>query len=381
MPQGLKNSTSAFQRIMYDLLVNTPWDYCLAYINIVIIFSQTLEQHLNRLTKKDTNVLQKIQESRTLIKTTIEAIERIKSTKWGIRQKIGITAERLHAMTFNLDFITKDSPIRASLAKYADSANDIILKDTSGNDKNSLSTVQLKYGSETNVKMLGSPKYSQVNQKVAPKGMSGGKWSENIKYDGISSKPFDNEEVQKFLSNTERSFNKFRMDIGSTAVKAALTSGLVNAGISLVFSDSILTAIRNRKITQEELMTAAKTAAVHGVSGAIQEFSDITGIEATFVFRREDDQFYVDGPDDDVNASVEVLITKNEKKNIGTQYQIFDCKMVNKCIMCSLRKANEILACTSNKCISFVHTKCIGITEVKAKALDCIMWRCPQHRK
>ncbi|CAF1389951.1 unnamed protein product [Didymodactylos carnosus] len=133
-------------------------------------------------------------------------------------------------MTFNLDFITKDSPIRASLAKYADSANDIILKDTSGNDKNSLSTVQLKYGSETNVKMLGSPKYSQVNQKVAPKGMSGGKWSENIKYDGISSKPFDNEEVQKFLSNTERSFNKFRMDIGSTAVKAALTSGLVNAG-------------------------------------------------------------------------------------------------------------------------------------------------------
>ncbi|CAF1415889.1 unnamed protein product [Didymodactylos carnosus] len=115
--------------------------------------------------------------------------------------------------------------------------------------------------------------------------------------------------------------------------------------------------------------------------GVIQEFSDITGIEATFVFRREDDQFYVDGPDDDVNASVEVLITKNEKKNIGTQYQIFDCKMVNKCIMCSLRKANEILACTSNKCISFVHTKCIGITEVKAKALDCIMWRCPQHRK
>ncbi|CAF0806661.1 unnamed protein product [Didymodactylos carnosus] len=49
MPQGLKNSPSDFQRIMYDLLINTRWDYCLVYIDDVIIFSQTPEQHLNHL--------------------------------------------------------------------------------------------------------------------------------------------------------------------------------------------------------------------------------------------------------------------------------------------------------------------------------------------
>lgn len=49
MPQGLKNSPSNFQRLMYDLLVNTRWDYTLVYIDDVIVFSPTFELHIRHL--------------------------------------------------------------------------------------------------------------------------------------------------------------------------------------------------------------------------------------------------------------------------------------------------------------------------------------------
>ncbi len=49
MPQGLKNAPSSFQRIMYELLVNTRWDFCLVYIDDVIIFSKTFNQHVAHL--------------------------------------------------------------------------------------------------------------------------------------------------------------------------------------------------------------------------------------------------------------------------------------------------------------------------------------------
>ena len=49
MPQGLTNAPSSFQRIMYDLLVSTRWDFCLVYIDDVLIFSKTFEQHVDHL--------------------------------------------------------------------------------------------------------------------------------------------------------------------------------------------------------------------------------------------------------------------------------------------------------------------------------------------
>ena len=49
MPQGLKNAPSSFQRIMYDLLVNTRWDFCIVYIDDILIFSRTFEEHLAHL--------------------------------------------------------------------------------------------------------------------------------------------------------------------------------------------------------------------------------------------------------------------------------------------------------------------------------------------
>ena len=49
MPQGLRNAPASFQRIMYELLVTSRWDFCLVYIDDVLIFSHTFEQHVNHL--------------------------------------------------------------------------------------------------------------------------------------------------------------------------------------------------------------------------------------------------------------------------------------------------------------------------------------------
>jgi predicted aspartyl protease len=49
MPQGLTNSPSNFQRLMYDLLVNNRWEYSLVYLDDVLIFSRTFDEHLSHL--------------------------------------------------------------------------------------------------------------------------------------------------------------------------------------------------------------------------------------------------------------------------------------------------------------------------------------------
>ena len=49
MPQGLTNSPSNFQRIMYELLVNTRWQYCLVYIDDILIFSHSFQEHMQHL--------------------------------------------------------------------------------------------------------------------------------------------------------------------------------------------------------------------------------------------------------------------------------------------------------------------------------------------
>lgn len=49
MPQGLRNAPSSFQRIMYELLVNSRWDFCLVYIDDILIFSKTFDEHLHHL--------------------------------------------------------------------------------------------------------------------------------------------------------------------------------------------------------------------------------------------------------------------------------------------------------------------------------------------
>ncbi|CAF1348133.1 unnamed protein product [Didymodactylos carnosus] len=110
----------------------------------------------------------------------------------------------------------------------------------------------------------------------------------------------------------------------------------------------------------------------------IQEFSEITSIEATVVFR-DSEKLYVDGPDDDMNASVENFLKRPEKKSSSAQYEISDLRLTNQCLLCGEKKNKDVLCCALPKCAKVVHTTCLGIVDVKAKALDCITWQCPSH--
>ena len=50
MPFGLYNAPGTFQRLMNSTLSGLQWSSCLVYLDDVIIFSKTLEEHLARLT-------------------------------------------------------------------------------------------------------------------------------------------------------------------------------------------------------------------------------------------------------------------------------------------------------------------------------------------
>lgn len=49
MPMGLTNAPATFQRLMEMLLRGVPWNTCLVYLDDVLIFSQTFEDHLQHL--------------------------------------------------------------------------------------------------------------------------------------------------------------------------------------------------------------------------------------------------------------------------------------------------------------------------------------------
>ncbi|CAM4836395.1 unnamed protein product [Rotaria magnacalcarata] len=49
LPMGLTNAPPSFQRIMYNLIVNGREQYCLCYLDDIIIFSKTFNDHINHL--------------------------------------------------------------------------------------------------------------------------------------------------------------------------------------------------------------------------------------------------------------------------------------------------------------------------------------------
>ncbi len=49
MPFGLTNIPSTFQRLMEAVLVGLIWVQCLVYLDDIIVFSSTIEEHLRRL--------------------------------------------------------------------------------------------------------------------------------------------------------------------------------------------------------------------------------------------------------------------------------------------------------------------------------------------
>lgn len=49
MPFRLYNAPSTFQRLMEIVLSTLHWTTCLVYLDDIIIFSRTVEEHLERL--------------------------------------------------------------------------------------------------------------------------------------------------------------------------------------------------------------------------------------------------------------------------------------------------------------------------------------------
>ena len=49
MPFGLTNAPATFQQLMQSCLDNLHLQYCIIYLDDVIAFSKTLEEHLTRL--------------------------------------------------------------------------------------------------------------------------------------------------------------------------------------------------------------------------------------------------------------------------------------------------------------------------------------------
>jgi len=64
MPFGLTNAPATFQRAMDELLKQWKWSFCLVYVDDVIVFSKTEEEHLEHIEK----FLKVVQESQYLIK-------------------------------------------------------------------------------------------------------------------------------------------------------------------------------------------------------------------------------------------------------------------------------------------------------------------------
>jgi hypothetical protein len=49
MPFGYKNGPSSFQQIMQNILAPFLWIFALVYINDIVVFSLTFEDHLDHL--------------------------------------------------------------------------------------------------------------------------------------------------------------------------------------------------------------------------------------------------------------------------------------------------------------------------------------------
>lgn len=50
LPFGLSNSPASFQRLMDVVLVNAKYEFAMAYMDDVVVFSRTFEEHLEHLT-------------------------------------------------------------------------------------------------------------------------------------------------------------------------------------------------------------------------------------------------------------------------------------------------------------------------------------------
>lgn len=72
MPFGLKNAPSTFQRLMNEILSDLVGKYCLVYLDDIIVFSSSLQEHIESLDR----VLDKLAESN--LKVQLDKCELLK---------------------------------------------------------------------------------------------------------------------------------------------------------------------------------------------------------------------------------------------------------------------------------------------------------------
>ena len=66
MPFGLTNAPSTFQRMMDVLLAGLKWNSCLVYLDDIVVFSDSIPQHLKRLDA----VLERLEKANLKLKVT-----------------------------------------------------------------------------------------------------------------------------------------------------------------------------------------------------------------------------------------------------------------------------------------------------------------------
>ena len=64
LPMGTQNAPATFQRAMDVVLSGLKWKICLIYIDDILVFSDTWEEHLEHLKQ----VMQRLQDSSLFVK-------------------------------------------------------------------------------------------------------------------------------------------------------------------------------------------------------------------------------------------------------------------------------------------------------------------------
>lgn len=193
----------------------------------------------------------------------------------------GFMAEQYHANTFNRNAVLQDSPLRAEVLKpegqaYAKNSVDLVIKDTSQNDK-IVERIQAKYGKDADatIKLLGKGDYRSQRALVAkeqaeavaekmPNKTVSDRIGGDEKITDVSSEPLSKKEALKMQEKAQErgkiakenwnSYNTKQLaySIGKQAVYAGAGAAVLTAGI-----DTAARIIQGKDIKPAETMKIA----------------------------------------------------------------------------------------------------------------------------
>ncbi|CAF1299412.1 unnamed protein product [Didymodactylos carnosus] len=96
----------------------------------------------------------------------------------------------------------------------------------------------------------------------------------------------------------------------------------------------------------------------------------------------ENSDLKVCDPCKEFNANIEdAMDSQSHRRCRSTQYSIKDIPVKKGCVLCGelFVKDDEILICKTAQCLNTAHVQCLGIVDVRAKALECLSYRCSLH--